>query len=47
MDLNTSKSSADLAATSYVLSIPLQPLEDMQSFSTSSPLRINKHTLIL
>lgn len=32
---------------SYVLSIPLQPLEDMQSFSTSSPLRINKHSLIL
>lgn len=27
---------------SYVLSILLQPLEDMQSFSTSSQLRINK-----
>lgn len=30
---------------SYVLPIPLQPLEDMQSFSTSSQPRINKHTL--
>lgn len=28
----------------YVLSIPLQPLEDMQSFSTSSLLGINKHS---